>query len=435
MDPTIQAILVLFGLFFLLLAIGVPISVGIGVSSFVTALTVVPLDVAVFTAAQKMVQGINSFALLAVIFFILSGSIMNNGGIAIRLINLAKLIGGRLPGSLAHTNVVGNMLFGSISGSAVASAAAIGKVMTPLQEKEGYDKSYSAAVNIASSPAGLLIPPSSVLILYSLVSGGTSIAALFIAGYLPGILMGFSVMLVAYFIAKKQSYPVAERPTFSEGFKVVLDAIPSLMLIVLVIGGIVAGVFTATEGAAVAVLYSIILSFFYKEIKLKDIPEILKETVVMTGIVLFLVGASSIMSWIMAFTQIPTALSELLLSTSSNPIVILLIMNLILLIVGTFMDLTPAVLIFTPIFLPIATELGMDPVHFGIILVFNLCIGIMTPPVGSALFVGCSVANVSIESVLRPLTKMFVALIASLLVITYVPWISLVLPRLFGLLN
>ncbi|WP_408011815.1 TRAP transporter large permease [Pseudalkalibacillus sp. A8] len=431
---SLQAALILFGVFFLLLALGVPISVGIGVASFVTALTIVPMDIAIFTAAQKMVQGINSFTLLAVIFFILSGSIMNNGGIAIRLINLAKLIGGRLPGSLAHTNVVGNMLFGSISGSAVAAAAAIGKVMTPLQAKEGYDKSYSAAVNIASSPAGLLIPPSGALILYSLVSGGTSISALFMAGYLPGILMGLAVMSIAFIMAKKQKYPVTERPSFTTGIKIVIDAIPSLLMIVVVIGGIVGGIFTATEGAAVAVLYSIVLSAIYREIKLKDIPQILKESVVMTGIVLFLVGASSIMSWVMAFTGIPSAISELLLASSENPIIILLIMNLILLIIGTFMDLTPAVLIFTPIFLPIATEIGMDPVHFGIVLVFNLCIGIMTPPVGSCLFVGCSVADVSIESVLGPLTKIFIALIVALLLVTFIPSISLAIPRLIGLL-
>ncbi|WP_265738330.1 TRAP transporter large permease [Pseudalkalibacillus salsuginis] len=434
MDISFQAALILFGVFFLLLVLGVPISVGIGVASFVTALTIVPMDIAIFTAAQKMVQGINSFTLLAVIFFILSGSIMNNGGIAIRLINLAKLVGGRLPGSLAHTNVVGNMLFGSISGSAVAAAAAIGKVMTPLQAKEGYDKSYSAAVNIASSPAGLLIPPSGALILYSLVSGGTSISALFMAGYLPGILMGLAVMSIAFILAKKQKYPVAERPSLNTGIKIVLDAIPSLLMIVVVIGGIVGGIFTATEGAAVAVLYSIILSAIYREIKLTDIPQILKESVVMTGIVLFLVGASSIMSWVMAFTGIPSAISELLLASSDNPIIILLIMNLILLIIGTFMDLTPAVLIFTPIFLPIATEIGMDPVHFGIVLVFNLCIGIMTPPVGSCLFVGCSVADVSIESVLRPLTKIFAALIVALLLVTFIPSISLAIPRLMGLL-
>jgi tripartite ATP-independent transporter DctM subunit len=379
-----------------------------------------------------MVTGIDSFALLAVIFFILSGIIMNNGGIALRLINLAKLMGGRLPGSLAHTNVVGNMLFGSISGSAVAAAAAIGGVMAPLQEKEGYNKAYSAAVNIASSPAGLLIPPSGALIIYSMVSGGTSIAALFLAGYVPGILMGLSVMAVAYYIAKKEKYPVAQRPSFSESTKIIIDAIPSLLLIVIVIGGIVAGVFTATEGSAVAVLYSVILSIFYKTLKWSDVPKILVETVVMTGIVLFLVGASSIMSWVMAYSGIPAAISEAVLSISDNPIVILLIINVILLLVGTVMDITPAILIFTPIFLPIVTQIGMDPVHFGIILVFNLSIGIVSPPSGSSLFVGCSVGGVSIEEVTKPLLIFMAGLIVTLLLVTYVPAITLFVPKLFG---
>jgi len=434
MDITTIAAIVLFVLFFFLLAMGVPISVSIAFSSIVSAVIILPFDTVVFTAAQKMAQGINSFALLAVIFFILAGNIMNNGGIAIQLINLAKLISGRLPGSLAHTNVVGNMLFGSISGSAVASAAAIGGVMSPIQRKEGYDPSFSAAVNIASAPTGLLIPPSAVLILFSLVSGGTSISALFMAGYLPGILMGLAIMVVAYFMARRANYSVEERITFKEGLKVVIQALPSLLLIIIVIGGIVAGVFTATEGAAVAVVYSSVLALFYRQIKLKDIPGILKETVVMTGIVLFLVGASSIMSWVMAFAGIPEMISSGLLSITENPIIILLFMNIILLIVGTFMDLTPAVLIFTPIFLPIALQMGIDPVHFGIILVFNLSIGIMTPPVGSALFVGCSVADVSIESVLKPLAFMFVALFVVLMFVTYIPTISLFLPKLFGLM-
>lgn len=434
MTETLLAALVLFGLFFILLAIGVPISIGIGVSSFVAALTVVPLDVAIFTASQKMFQGINSFTLLAIIFFMLSGNIMNNGGIAIRLINLAKLLVGRLPGSLAHTNVVGNMLFGSISGSAVASAAAIGSVMSPLQKKEGYNPSFSAAVNIASAPAGLLIPPTTAFIVYSLVSGGTSISALFMAGYLPGILMGLSVMIAAYLIAKREKYPIADKPTFKQAIKVILDAIPSLSLIVVVIGGIVAGIFTATEGAAIAVLYSIILAMFYKQIKLSDIPNMLKSTIVMTGIVLFLVGASSIMSWVMAYTGIPQAITELLLTASENPIIILLLMNIILLVVGTFMDITPAILIFTPIFLPVALQIGMDPVHFGVMLVFNLCIGITTPPVGSALFIGSSIAGVSIESVIRPLLRMYIPLIITLLLVTYMPWISLAIPKLFGLM-
>jgi len=434
MDETLLAGLVLFGLFFFLLAIGVPISVGIGVSSFVAALVIVPLDIAIFTAAQKIFQGINSFTLLAIIFFMLSGNIMNNGGIAIRLINLAKLLVGRLPGSLAHTNVVGNMLFGSISGSAVASAAAIGTVMAPLQKKEGYNPSFSAAVNIASAPTGLLIPPTTAFIVFSLVSGGTSISALFIAGYLPGILMGLSIMVAAYIIAKKEKYPIADKPTFKQGLKVVLDALPSLSLIVVVIGGIVSGIFTATEGSAIAVLYSAILAAFYKQLKLRDIPIMLKDTIIMTGIVLFLVGTSSIMSWVMAYAGIPQAVTQFLLTVSENPIIILLLMNIILLIVGTFMDITPAILIFTPIFLPVALQIGMDPVHFGVMLVFNLCIGITTPPVGSALFIGSSVADVSIESVIKPLLKLYIPLIITLLLVTYLPWISLALPKLLGIM-
>jgi tripartite ATP-independent transporter DctM subunit len=418
--------------FIILMAMGVPISVATGIASFIAAIMIVPFDVAIFTAAQKMVTGIDSFSLLAVIFFILSGIIMNNGGIALRLVNLAKLMGGSLPGSLAHTNVVGNMLFGSISGSAVAAAAAIGGTMAPLQEKEGYNKAYSAAVNIASSPTGLLIPPSGAFIIYSMVSGGTSIAALFLAGYVPGILMGLTVMAIAYYIAKKENYPVAKRPSFSEGTKVIIDAIPSLLLIVIVIGGIVAGIFTATEGSAVAVLYSVILSIIYKTLKWSDVPKILGETVVMTGIVLFLVAASSIMSWVMAFSGIPAAISEAVLSISDNPIVILLIMNVVLLLVGTVMDITPAILIFTPIFLPIVTQIGMDPVHFGIVLVFNLCIGIVSPPSGSSLFVGCSVGGVSIEAVTKPLLIFMTGLIVTLLLVTYIPAITLFVPKLFG---
>lgn len=430
----LQTGLVMLSSFILLMVMGVPISVATGIASFIAALMIIPFDVAIFTAAQKLVNGMDSFALLAVIFFILSGIIMNNGGIALRLVNLAKLLGGRLPGSLAHTNVVGNMLFGSISGSAVASAAAIGGVMSPLQEKEGYNKSYSAAVNIASAPAGLLIPPSGALIIFSMVSGGTSIAALFLAGYLPGILMGVSVMIIAYIIAKKEKYPVAQKVTLSEGLKVVIDAIPSLMLIVIVIGGIVAGVFTATEGSAIAVLYSVILSICYRSLKWSDVPKILIETVVMTGIVLFLVGASSIMSWVMAFSGIPAAISQAVLSVSESPIVILLIMNVVLLLVGMVMDITPAILIFTPIFMPIVTQIGMDPVHFGIVLVFNLCIGIMSPPSGSALFVGCSVGGVSIESVTKPLLIFLAGLIFTLLLVTYIPAITLFVPKLFGVM-
>lgn len=427
--------LVLLITFIVLLILGAPISISIGVSAIAAIFVVLPFHKATFVAAQRMFTGVNSFSLLALPFFILAGNIMNRGGIALKLINLAKLIGGRLPGSLFHANVVGNMLFGSISGSSIAAAAAVGGTMAPVQEKEGYDTSYSAAVNIASAPSGILIPPSGPLILYSLVSGGTSVAALFMAGYLPGILMGLSIMIMAFFIAHKKNYPTAEKMKLKEKMAVILDAIPSLFLIVVVIGGIVIGVFTATEGAAVAVLYAFILSLIYRAITWKDIVEILTESVTMTSVILFLISASSIMSWVLAFTGIPEAISNGIMSISNNKYIILLFINLILLLVGAFMDLTPAVLIFTPIFLPIATKLGMDPVQFGIMLIFNLGIGIITPPVGSVLFIGCSVGKVTIEDVVKPLLPFFLILVVVLLLITFIPDISLIIPKLCGLME
>ncbi|MGM0920462.1 MAG: TRAP transporter large permease [Bacillota bacterium] len=430
---TLTAGLILLSVFFVLLLIGVPIAISIAGASIATMLILFPFDVAVFTSAQKMVTGLDSFALLAVPFFVLSGIIMNNGGIAIRLINLAKLLAGRMPGSLAHTNVMGNMLFGSISGSSVASAAAIGGVMSPMQDKEGYERTYSAAVNIASAPTGLLIPPSGLLIIYSLVSGGTSVAALFMAGYIPGILWGLATMAVAYFIAKKKNYPVSQKITFRQGALVFLDAIPSLMLIVIVLGGIIAGIFTATEGAAIAVAYSLILSIIYRTFSLKNLPKMLLETVEMTAVIMLLIGTSTILSLVMSFTGIPEAISSGLLGLTDNPIMILLLMNVILLIIGTFMDITPAVLIFTPIFLPVVATFGMDPVHFGIMMAFNLCIGNITPPVGSALFVGCSIGKVKIEQVIKPLLPFYGAIILVLLAVTFIPEISLTLPKLFGL--
>ena len=359
---------------------------------------------------------------------------MNKGGIAIKLINFAKLIGGRLYGALWHTNILGNMLFGSISGSSVAAAAAIGGTMASLQEKEGYDKRYSAAVNIASAPSGQLIPPSGALILFSLVSGGTSISALFLAGYIPGILMGLGCMIVSYIVARKNNYPIANKYSLKEAIMITLDALPSLFLIVIVIGGIIKGVFTATEAAAVSVLYTFVLSLIYKTLKLSEIPKILLDTVVMTGIITFLISASSIMSWVMAYTGIPNAVSSFILSISNNKHIILLIINITLLLVGTFMDLTPAVLIFTPIFLPIVTNLGLHPVHFGLILIFNLCIGSITPPVGSVLFIGCNVGKVTIEDVIKPLIPYFIVLIIILLLITYIPDIVLFLPKMLNLI-
>ncbi|HGO5857376.1 TPA: TRAP transporter large permease [Mannheimia haemolytica] len=426
-----SVVLVLCTTFFLFLFIGVPISFSIGLASLLTVMMSIPFDAAITVITQKMASGLDSFSLLAIPFFILAGNIMNRGGIALRLIEFAKVIGGRLPGSLAHVNVLANMMFGSISGSAVASGAAMGGIMSPLQRKEGYDPAFSAAVNIASCPTGLLIPPSNTFIVYSLVTGGTSIGALFLAGYIPGILMGLSIMLIIGYIAKKRNYPVSPKPTKSEVIKKTLDALPSLGLIVVIMGGIIGGIFTATEASAFAVVYTLVLAvMIYREVSIKELPKVILDSVVTTAIVLLLIGTSMGMSWVMANADIPYTISDGLLAISDNPIVILLIINIILLIVGVFMDMTPALLIFTPIFFPIVTDLGMDPVHFGILMAFNLSIGICTPPVGSALFIGCSVGGVKINQVIKPLLPFYTALILALLLVTYVPSLSLALPQL-----
>jgi len=299
--------------------------------------------------------------------------------------------------------------------------------------KEGYDKSFSAAVNITSATTGLVIPPSNILIVYSLASGGVSIAALFIAGYIPGILTGLALMGVAAAFAYRKNYPRSEKTTIKESIFRFLDAIPSLLLLVIVIGGIIAGIFTATEASAVAVLYTLILSMIYKEVKWKDLPEILIKTVSITAMVMLLVSTSMGLSWVMSFENIPQEVSSGLISISDNPYIILFVINLILLFVGIFMDMTPAVLIFTPIFLPIVTsQLGLDPIHFGIIMIMNLSVGLCTPPVGSVLFIGCSVAQVGIEKVIKPLIPLFVAMIVVLLLTTYIPSLSLWLPHIFG---
>ncbi len=476
-------IIILIITFFVLIAIGVPIAYSIGISGILTMLVSIATVPAFATYAQRMASGLDSFSLLAIPFFILAGNIMNKGGIALRLVELAKVMVGKTTGGLAFVNVFSNMLFGAISGSAAASASAIGSIMGPEMKKEGYDENFSAAVNITSSTTGLSIPPSNVLIVYSLASGGVSISALFIAGYIPGILTGLVIMLMAMsmLIYKQkgigaaignlvkilggilliigifysiQTYaPAVSRKWLNIGVLAIIflgmtyanrsrakdalhkfwRAVPSLMMLVLVIGGIVAGYFTATEASAIAVLYALILALIYKEMAVKDLPDVLLQSVKTTAIVLFLVSTSIGLSWIMAYENIPQTVSSALLNISDNPIVILIIINVILLVVGTFMDMTPAILIFTPIFLPIVTQqLGINPIHFGIMLIMNLSIGLCTPPVGSVLFIGCSVANVKIEKVIRPLIPIFVAMIIVLLLVTYVPELSLWLPKLVG---
>ncbi|MDG6895714.1 TRAP transporter large permease [Volucribacter amazonae] len=433
MDLAMTAALIMFGSTILLLIIGAPISIGVGLSSFLAMLVILPSEGAMITSAQRIFVGLDSFALLAIPFFILAGNIMNKGGIALRLINLAKVVSGRFPGSLAQTNVVSNMLFGSISGSGVASAAAVGGIMSPIQKKEGYDPTFSAAVNIASAPTGMIIPPSNTIIVYATVAGGVSVSALFMAGYLPGILWGLAIMLVAGYLAKKKGYIQKSRVSCREAVQVLLEAIPSLSLIFIVIGGILAGIFTATEASAIAVVYSLILGFCYKTLSLKELPDIFLQTAKVSAIVIFMLATSSIMSWVMAFTQIPSIIANGLMGLTDNPILILLIINVVLLFIGTFMDPTPAILIFTPIFLPICTDLGMSPVQFGIVMVVNLSLGTITPPVGPILFTGCKTSNVEIEQVIKPLVPFFFAILLVLLLVTYVPAISMIIPELMGL--
>lgn len=427
------SVVILLVSFVFLLGLGVPVAWSLGLSSFLTLSMTIATVPSATTIAQRMGTGMDSFALLAIPFFILAGEIMNKGGIASRLIDLAKALAGRLPGSLLYVNVIAAMLFSAIAGSAVATASAIGGILSPRMEKEGYPKELGAAVNITSSTTGLIIPPSNILIVYSLASGGVSIAALFIAGYIPGIMVGLMLMVTAGIFVKRKNLKAGESAPLKVVVKKFLDALPSLFLLIVIIGGIVAGIFTATEASAIAVVYTLVLSFIYGEIKVKDLPKILLKSSETTSIVMLLIGTSMALSWAMSSENIPQSISATLLSLSENKFVILIIINLLLLFVGIFMDMTPAVLIFTPIFLPAVVSLGVDPVHFGIVMVFNLCLGVCTPPVGSVLFVGVGVAKTSIAKVFLPLMPFFITMLIGLLIITAFPQLSLWLPALFGL--
>ncbi len=429
-----NALLIILVVMLVLLFIGVPISYAIGISSLAAILTVVPLDVSVLTAAQRTFVGMSKFTLTAIPFFILAGNLMNQGGIAKRLVDFVLAVLGKLPGSLLVTNIGANALFGAISGSASAAAAAVGSMVRDGEEEQGYDPAICAATNGASAPSGLLIPPSNALITYSLAAGGTSVAALFLAGYVPGIIWAVCCIVVAIVIAKKKGYKGVEgKYDWKNLGTATLRAIPSLSLIVVVIGGIIAGVFTATEGSAIAVVYALILGICYKNITLKSFWRIVVESAKMSGMIVFLIGVSNILGWVMAFTQIPQAISTALLGLTNNSVIILLIMNVILLIAGTFMDVTPAILIFTPLFLPVVQTFGMHPVQFGLLLVYNLCIGNITPPVGNTLFVAIKVGKTSLSKVMPYMLMYYVAILIGLLLVTYVPAVAMGLPMIAGL--
>jgi tripartite ATP-independent transporter DctM subunit len=430
-----SAIIILILAFVILLVLNVPVAFCMGIAALLGIIVIGDIP-AFINVAQQMATGIDSFALLAIPFFILSGLFMGHGGIARRLIDFANVIVGRFRGGLAFVNILTCMLFGSISGSAAAAVSSVGGFMVPLMNKMGYHRDFNASVSITAATTGLLIPPSNVMIVYSLATGGAcSIAAIFMAGIMPGIFVGLALMVVAGFVSAKNKYGKGETFGLKESVIRFLKAIPALLLIIIVLGGILKGIFTATEASAIAVVYSFILSvFIYREVKIKDLPGIILQSAVTTAVVMMLVATSMAMSWVLAYENVPQNVSAFLLGLTNTKWLLLLIINLILLVVGTFMDMTPAVLIFTPIFLPIVKNFGVDPLHFGIIMIMNLCIGLCTPPVGTCLFLGCGIAQTTVTKVIRHILPFFIAMIAVLLLCTYVPEISLKLPQWLGLI-
>lgn len=427
---TTVAILILVVSFVVMLLLRFPISLTIAGS---TLLTIWYLDLPLIVVGQRMIQGINSFTLLAIPFFILAGQIMSEGGMALRIINLAQLFVGRIRGGLALVNNVACMLFGNLSGSAVADVSSVGSVMIPAMKKKGYDADYSVAVTASSSIQGVVMPPSHNMILYAIAAGGVSISSMFLAGVIPCLLLLVSLMITSYIIARKRGYQKGDPIDRKMVPKILLDGFMSMLTAVIILGGIFSGLFTATESGALACLYAFILTFFvYRDIPLSRMVTILKRTFRTVAMVMFLIAASDAFGWILAYLQIPSMLTDLLLTASENKFVILLIINVLLLLLGAPMDMAPMILILTPILLPVVTSLGVDPVHFGIIMILNCGIGLLTPPVGSVLFVGCAIGKVSIEKVTKALLPFFLVMILDLLILTYVPSISLWLPGLFA---
>ncbi len=418
-----------FGVLILLLVLRVPIAFATGIAALsgIIATNVLPAMV----LPQRMFFGVDSFVLIAVPLFILTGKLMEVGGITRDLLNLAKVMVGFLRGGLAYVNIVASMIFAGITGSASADTASVGSILIPTMIKNGYKKDFTVAVTATSSTIGVMIPPSISMVVYG-VASSQSVGRLFLGGIIPGILVGLALMAVSYYYAKRDNYPVDERIPVKEAFIIVLKSIPALLSIILVIGGIISGIFTPTEAAGVGVFYSFILGvFYYKELKLRDIPEIIYDVSLTVGMAMLLVGAASALGWLCANQQIPQLLSSAVLSVTDNKFLILLLINLLLLFVGTWLETTAAIIIFTPILLPIVTALGIDPVHFGVIMVVNLAIGLFTPPVGVCLFIACGIANISISKSLKALFPFFVATVLVLLLITYIPQLVMFLPDLF----
>ena len=426
-----EVAIVLVLVFVALLLSNVPIGVAIGTASLAAVFANGGMASSETIVADRMVNGVSSFSLLAIPFFVLSGILMGRGGMARRLIDFANALVGRYPGGLSYVNTLTCMMFGSISGSATAAVSSVGGFMLPEMTRNGYDRDFSVAVTTAAATTGLIIPPSNIMIVYAVACGSVSIAAIFIAGVIPGIVMGLCIMAVCLIHAIRKGDKGGAKCSRRQVWTAFRRAFLSLFLMVVIIGGILGGIFTATEAAAVAVAYSLILAMaVYREVKWRDLPDILRQTGVTTAVVMLLIAVSSSMSWIMTIANIPQTISSALVAVSENRFVLLLIINLLLLAVGTFMDMTPAVLIFTPIFLPVARQLGMSDIQFGIMMIANLCIGLCTPPVGSCLFLGCGIGKTSIANVTKPMIPFFIAMIVAVLLITFIPALSMWLPAL-----
>lgn len=431
------AILVVVLSFTVLVVLNVPVAFSMGIAALLGLLLMPDIFFPLQTIGLQMATSIDSFALLAIPFFILSGLLMGQGGIARRLIDFANVIMGRMKGGLALVNIMTCMMFGSISGSAAAAVSSIGGFMIPIMNKMGYHRDFNTAVTVTAATTGLLIPPSNVMIVYSLATGGAcSIAALFMAGVVPGVLVGLGLMIVAFVMSCKNNYGKGESFTLKESVLRFLRAVPPLMLIVIVLGGILGGIFTATEASAIAVVYSFILSVFvYREVKWKDLPKLILQSAVTTAVVMMLVATSMALSWVLTYENVPQNISAFLMGFTNTGWVVLLLINILLLIVGCFMDMTPAVLIFTPIFLPVMKKFGVDTLHFGIVMIANLCIGLCTPPVGTCLFLGCGIAQTTVTKVMKHILPFYVAMIIVLMLLTYIPELSLWLPQALGLVR
>jgi tripartite ATP-independent transporter DctM subunit len=430
MDPKIT----LFGSFFFLIIMKVPIGFALAISSL---LTVIHLKINPLIVLQRMVSGINSYMLLAIPFFILAGNVMAEGGIARRIVELAKLLVGRIPGGQAMVNVVDSMFFGGISGSAVADVAATGSIDIPMMLAAGYDRGFAVALTVAASIQGIIIPPSHNAVIYSMAAGGVSIGALFMAGYIPGILLGVALMIDCYIIAKRRGYPTFPFPRdWRKIFRVLWEGLLGLLTGAIIIGGIVSGIFTPTESGAIGALYSILISaVVYRELTWSGFKRAVLSSVHTVGSVMFIIASASAFGWLLAYLRVPGLATKAILSVTTNRVLGLLLINILLLLLGMIMDMAPLIIIVTPILLPVVQAYGMHPVHFGVVLLLNLGIGLLTPPVGTALFTGCAVGKVSLEEVTKNLIYFLPAMIIVLLIITFWPTLVLFLPRLLGLIK